>query len=148
MAPNREIVEKIWSKIRSQCLKQKQSMDVIRWGHRTSRTFLVKESYNTLSVPLDLRPSPIWNRIWKLPLWPKVSHFLWLLMHRRILTWESLARKGFQGPSRCCLFLEQQETIDHLLDEYNFMDDIWKEGERIFQKHARLKGCPDVYIAH
>lgn len=30
------------------------------------------------------------NKVWDAQLWPKIKTFLWLLMHKQMLTWETL----------------------------------------------------------
>ena len=50
---------------------------------------------------IHLREPPLtnWRKIWNPKLWPKISTFLRLLSHRRILTWDNLLKPGFYGPS-------------------------------------------------
>ena len=146
MSPSKDLTDKILPEICSRCLKQNPVTNTIRWGHRLSGTFSVKESYDIFSAPLDNQATPIWNHIWKASHCPKISHFLWLLMHRRILTWENPARKGFQGPSRCCLCNEQYKTIDRLLDTFPFISSLWDYVAEAFRFTNRIKGNATDYL--
>lgn len=74
--------------------------DILHWGYRPRGTFTTKEAYNILMSQHDGK-DPIWEKICSLGIWLKISTFLWLLCHKRILTWDNLRKKSFNGPSRC-----------------------------------------------
>jgi ribonuclease HI len=63
----------------------------------------------------------IWE--WQLPI--KVKLFIWLLLEQRILTWDNLIKRGFQGPSLCVLCKDSEETMLHLFGECRFIKNIW-----------------------
>jgi hypothetical protein len=63
----------------------------------------------------------IWD--WMLPL--KIKLFVWLLLEKKILTWENLSKRGFEGPSRCVLCGINEENTNHLFVECRFTKDIW-----------------------
>eukprot|EP00253_Pinus_taeda_P021775 PITA_21775 len=44
---------------------------------------------------------------------------MWLVQHRKILTWDNIRKRGILGPSRCQLCEAQEETMEHLLNSYN-----------------------------
>jgi hypothetical protein len=52
--------------------------------------------------------------------------FIWTLAHRSILMGENLRRRGWEGPNRCPLCLQEEETIDHLLLNYSYSKEFWK----------------------
>ena len=53
-------------------------------------TFNLKEARHHLKQR-DLAEKVHWhNNVWDVIYWPKVKTFLWLLMHKKILTWENL----------------------------------------------------------
>jgi hypothetical protein len=69
---------------------------------------------------------------WKLPL--KVKVFIWLLLEERILTWDNLTKRGFQGRSICVLCKEREENVLHLFGKCRFIINIW----HIISKELKL----------
>jgi hypothetical protein len=63
--------------------------------------------------------------IWSWELRLNVKLFIWLILKQRILTWENLIKRGFNGPSRCLLFGDAEENILHLFVECSFNLNIW-----------------------
>jgi hypothetical protein len=55
----------------------------------------------------------------------KIDMFVWTLAHRSILTGENLRRRGWEGPSRCPLCIQEEETSDHLLLKCPFAKEVW-----------------------
>jgi hypothetical protein len=101
--------------------------------------------------------SDLWR--WQLPL--KIKLFMWLLLEQKILTWESLYKRGFLGPSRCVLCGLQEEKLKHLFVDCIFTKNIWAtlllelkiesvwEGEQVddccenwFKKRENCKELP------
>ena len=144
----KNLSDTIWREICTQRLKKMHGSDIIRWVHRPSGKFSVREAYSILLASPNSQASPIWTHLWTSPQWPKISHFLWLLLHRRILTWENLTRKGFQGPSRCCLCKDQQESIDHLMDACPFSSSLWDYVAEAFRHTNRVKGNITESLKH
>lgn len=60
----------------------------------------------------------VWQCIWTTGIWPKVSTFIWLLYHQRIITWDNLIKREFHGPCYCPNCQNNEETIQHLMDSY------------------------------
>ena len=60
------------------------------------------------------------DKIWTLNIPLKIGFFTWLLSRDRILTWEQLQHRGFQGPSRCALCGLSAEDIQHLFLDCSF----------------------------
>jgi ribonuclease HI len=63
----------------------------------------------------------LWN--WKLPL--KYKLFIWLAGKGKILTWDSLRRRGWEGPRIFPLCRHAQEDIHHLLIHCEFSMYVW-----------------------
>jgi hypothetical protein len=68
------------------------------------------------------------NFIWDPFGLPKINFFCWVLMHRRVLTGENLAKRGIFGPHRCSLCSAAQETIDHLFIDYPYTQEVWTQA--------------------
>jgi len=95
-------------------------------------------------ILLDLdphAPNRLLQNLWKHLGWMKIKLFLWLVLQRKILTWDNIRRRGFLGPSRCQLCEAQEETIEHLLNNYPFTSRLWDSFAVIFQQSDRDMGC-------
>eukprot|EP00253_Pinus_taeda_P002079 PITA_02079 len=77
------------------------------------------------------------SRIWELNSWPKVSHFLWLVGHKRILTWDKLRRRNYQGPSYCHNCEHNEETLQQLLDACPLANQLWEKASFRCQRQCR-----------
>ena len=113
--------------------------DILRWGYGTQGTFSTSEAYQ-LQTCIDPSPaSEIWQKLWNLKLWPKVTLFLWLVLHSSILTWDNLLKRGFTGPSICIFCGEAEETMNHLLNICPYSTQIWDQAAIIMRISDRLK---------
>jgi hypothetical protein len=63
----------------------------------------------------------LWN--WQIQL--KIKLFLWLATNHKVLTWDSLQKKGWEGPGVCFLCKHDTEDIDHLLIHCTFSKAVW-----------------------
>ena len=111
--------------LRKRQIQKEESPEILRWGNNPSGTFRIKEAYNQLQNLTNNQVDKKWKRLWNRQHWPKIKLFLWLLTHRKTLTWDNLQRKGFQGPSVCCLCMRDNESINHLLNTFHFTSNIW-----------------------
>jgi hypothetical protein len=60
--------------------------DILRWGYRPQGTYSTSEAYH-IKVQSSLEPAGrVWQKIWNLRHWPKITLFLWLVAHSSILT--------------------------------------------------------------
>ena len=64
---------------------------------------------------------------------------MWLVHHRKILTWDNIIKRGMLGPSICKLCEAQEETMEHLLNSYNYTSRLWNVVSNIFQQSDRDK---------
>ena len=64
--------------------------------------------------------------IWHLNILHKLKCFIWLTCTKKINTWDTLCKKGWNGPNRCCLCNRDAETVEHLFVGYPFVKKmIW-----------------------
>jgi hypothetical protein len=68
------------------------------------------------------------------PIGAKKFPFLWLVPHKKILTWDWLLRKGFVGPLRFILCRDKKETQDHILTNCSFTTKLWDIWATNFRK--------------
>jgi hypothetical protein len=109
----------------------KEGPDILRWGHQAIGNFSVKEAYRIHGNHCNQEADTIWGKIWSSALWPKVSTFLWLIIHNRILTWDNLRKRGFTGLSMCVLCQTQEETKEHLFNACRYSQTVWDQDAQI-----------------
>jgi ribonuclease HI len=102
-----------------------QGDNILRWGHSSRGTFTIKEAYNIKTTSHLLPQEPVWEKIWSIKHWPKISTFLWLVAHKGILTWDNLTKRGFVGPSIFPLCWKDSESQNHLLNLCSYSTQIW-----------------------
>jgi hypothetical protein len=124
--------------LRKRNIRYDEGNDILRWGYQPKGTFTPSEAYkivSNISTPSD----PIWRKIWELDSWPKVSYFLWLVGHKRILTWDKLRRRNFHGPSICHNCNHNEETLQHLLDSCPLANQLWEKESFRCQIRCRME---------
>ena len=87
-------METLEEELNKRQIQREEGSDRIRWGTNAARCFNIKEAYNLLQ---NHDPSPqdaMWKGLWNRNHWLKISLFLWLVMHKKILTWDHLKKKG------------------------------------------------------
>ena len=93
------------------CIRRQKGKDNLRWGYRPKGVFSLKEAYILLFRSSESPAISSWNSLWGKKLWPKITIFCWLVMHKRILTGENLKRRGMYGPYQCPLCKQEEELI-------------------------------------
>jgi hypothetical protein len=68
-----------------------------------------------------------WNIIWKYKFPMKSRIFMWISLNDRIMTWDLCQKRGLEGPDRCPLCKDEEESMMHLLMNYGFSKNIWNE---------------------
>jgi hypothetical protein len=67
-----------------------------------------------------------WKRhLWKWDMAQKIKLFIWLSSENKILTWDTLQKKGWQSPNRCHLCSKYVESVYHLFVSCSFCWDVW-----------------------
>ena len=127
----------LWEGNETRKLVSANGEDILRWGYRSKDMFTIEEGYFLKSNNHHNIAVPIWKKIWGAKFWPKVEYFLWLLSHRKILTWDHLQHRGIQGPSLCMMCKNEEETIEHLFNPCKLAKDIWQNNEAIFEQTDR-----------
>eukprot|EP00253_Pinus_taeda_P019008 PITA_19008 len=119
-----------------QCLEEK---DILRWGYKEKGTFSTKESYNIIIKKFMVKDN-LWSKLWDPTNWPKVSTFLWLLCHNKILTWDNLRKRNYHGPSICPNCRQEEESIKHLMQSCTIACKLWEKVSFRCQKEGRIHG--------
>lgn len=116
-----------------------EGTDILRWGYEERGTFITREAYKIIIKERIIKDT-LWDKIWNSSNWPKVSTFLWLLCHNRILTWDNLKKRSFSGPSICLNFKQEEETTTHLMQTCQIGRKLWENVAFRCQKDGRVQG--------
>jgi len=65
---------------------------------------------------------------------------MWLVHHKKILTWDNIRKRGVIGPSICQLCKAQEETMEHILNSCTYTTWLWDYFATIFQQTDKDKG--------
>ena len=85
--------------------------------------YTVKANYGHFEG--DLSGSILASFIWNNCVPPKVSVFTWKVWWGKVLTMDQLNKRGFELASRCPLYKEDEENIDHLLLHFPLVWGFW-----------------------
>lgn len=89
--------------------------------------FTVKEGYKILQANTQSTNWNLHTTAWKSECLPKIKHFNWTLLKEKILTAENLRKRGIQGPSRCCFYCSEEESMQHIFLLCSFAQSCWKQ---------------------
>ncbi|OAY82706.1 putative ribonuclease H protein [Ananas comosus] len=100
--------------------------DMIQWRWSADGHFSIKSTYSALTDggTRDARASYIWKL--KIPL--KVKVFSWLVLKKRMLTRDTLVKRGWLDDSICVLCGSGEESVDHLFTRCVFCKFILVSG--------------------
>jgi ribonuclease HI len=105
----------------------REEPDSLVWaGGDASGIPSVKNIFSALLSFKNLVPDLSWRQQvwkWKIPL--KYKLFVWLAGIDRILTWDSLRRRGWEGHGLYSLCRQAPEDIHHLLIHCKFTKEVW-----------------------
>jgi ribonuclease HI len=99
----------------------------LRWsGGDGSSLSSTRNLYRALSESMWLHTTIGWcYKLWKWNLALKLKLFFLLLLRNKVLTWEYLLAKGWEGPSFCILCRRNLETLNHLFISCPFTRQVW-----------------------
>lgn len=89
-------------------------------------TVATEEYEHIISCSLSFAFSDLNDPMWRLGVPLKIVRFTWLILHNRILTWDSLMKKGFIGHGRCSLCQLEVKYCLHPFYIFPFSEEIWK----------------------
>lgn len=122
-----------WSSVRLElqglAIRRSGSKDVLAWYlPRAPSPVRVKDLYAALSLGPEISNQQIFPfSLWKVTCPLKTILFSWLLFRNRNLTWEVLQKKGWQGPGRCSLCQNAEESNFHMFFQCPVSQQIWYE---------------------
>ena len=77
---------------------------------------------------LDHNPPTIeakWDWVWKLRLPYRIQVFVWLVLHRKLLTNSERLKRNLSSNATCELCLANDENLDHVLRSCPHAQDVW-----------------------
>jgi ribonuclease HI len=90
---------------------------------------------------MDYSCDSLWiQNLWKWPVPLKIKLFIWLSAKGKVLTWEVLRKKGWEGPGVCKLCNCSSEDIHHLLIHCNFTKVVWQHLINFFSLNLQWNG--------
>ncbi|KAK8575350.1 hypothetical protein V6N12_063025 [Hibiscus sabdariffa] len=103
------------------------SPDIPSWRLEDRRVFTMKSAYDHIRVHnvVDGIADPCWKRVWKLQVPQRVRFFLWLALHRRLLTNVERIRRHLTSMDRCECCLDGPEDMIHVLRDCFVARDLW-----------------------
>eukprot|EP00253_Pinus_taeda_P003415 PITA_03415 len=134
-----EVQRFLANELQKRRILKETEQDKLRWGYEEKGTYTTKEAY-LITLKDQLTKDKLWEKIWSPPIWPKISTFLWLLSHNRVLTWDNLRKRKFEGPSICLNCKKEEETVVHLMQLCPFSRKIWEKVTFRCQKEGRELG--------
>eukprot|EP00253_Pinus_taeda_P008637 PITA_08637 len=130
-------IDELENELKKRSIRYQEGADILRWGYTPKGSYSTSEAYNLVG-DFPIRPDPLWGRIWSFKAWPKITHFLWMAGHKKILTWDRLRRRNFQGPSICHNYFQNEETQQHLLDTCPLANQIWDKISFRCQRRCKV----------
>jgi hypothetical protein len=108
--------------------------DLILWtGGDHSGSLSTNNVYNALAQKLWPLQIDSWRKqLWKWDLAFKIKLFFWLALDSKILTWDSLQKRGWCGPSICPLCFREEESIPHLFIYCPFTIKLWQKLHTVY----------------
>ncbi|KAL5789176.1 hypothetical protein ACOSQ2_004064 [Xanthoceras sorbifolium] len=119
--------------------------DKLIWGLSNGGNFTVKSAYDLQCGVADVTEWD-WNFIWRFKLPPKITHFLWLLLHGRLLTNVHRCSRGLDDVATCPRCNTSDEDLNHLLRDCNYSINIWRSIWGCGRASTLLKGDLNTWL--
>ncbi|CAN1343203.1 Putative ribonuclease H protein At1g65750 [Linum perenne] len=101
--------------------------DAIVWGLEVSGRFSVKTTYWLVKEIAEEDSDTIWKKVWSWEGPAKIKHFIWLVMHGKVITNEERRRRHLSPDAICPECQDPCESMDHILRRCNVAREVWKE---------------------
>jgi hypothetical protein len=124
--------------------------DELRWEGGDGKGFpTAKKLYKALADVLWAPVIQDWTfKLWSWQLALKVKLFFWLLLKNKLLTWDVLSGRGWEGLSFYILCRNNQETSQHLFITCPFTHKIWTHLEGMLKTKLTWEGqSVDEYLS-
>ncbi|KAK0587703.1 hypothetical protein LWI29_027305 [Acer saccharum] len=115
------------------------------WGWAKDGEFSVKTAHEGQLEVESLTLWP-WKFVWKLKIPPRIQHFLWVLLHGKILTNEQRCIRGMGLDASCPRCLSGIENIEHLLRGYRDSKAVWEDISKGITSSPTFLGNMDDWL--
>ncbi|KAK2662000.1 hypothetical protein Ddye_000574 [Dipteronia dyeriana] len=88
-----------------------------------------------------------WHFVWKLKLPPQIQHFLWVLLHGKVLTNKQRCMHGIGFDASCPKCQSGIENIDHLLIRCRDSITVWVDIAKSASSSSSFLGNIDAWLA-
>ncbi|XP_074266449.1 uncharacterized protein LOC141589722 [Silene latifolia] len=139
-------------RIRNIRLSTNRPCDEWFWSKEKDGVYSVKSAYRCLAgerkaidwsgVSNWEREKWLWNRLWNVPVWPRVKLFFWQLCHEALATRANIATRVRGDNSFCSLCNSFFETSSHFFKECIVAQRVW-EGLEINRDEEEGVGIRD-----
>ena len=111
-----------------------EGRDTLIWNENKAQTFSVQTAYhvalrmNRIGIGEHSRVQegkPVWNRLWKLSVPPKVRNFVWWASSDILPTQANLARRRVPIDPKCVVCGSSDETVLHILWQCPLARNVW-----------------------
>ncbi|XP_019173838.1 PREDICTED: uncharacterized protein LOC109169412 [Ipomoea nil] len=120
-------------------LTSAEIQDELGWSMEINGKFTVRSMYQALVGDHRNAPDGMWRRIWRMKVPARVSMFLWLLRHKKLLTNVERAKRKLTADPFCFLCAGKVEDLQHLFRECPAAKGIW-EASLPRRVNAQLNG--------
>ncbi|CAL1356638.1 unnamed protein product [Linum trigynum] len=97
------------------------------WGLERDGRFRLKSAYKLDADQLDSTGEAFWKELWKWKGPSRTKHFLWLVMHDRLLTNKERVKRKLATDGNCNFCKDTEETTEHILRNYRKTKGIWEK---------------------
>ncbi|XP_057841590.1 uncharacterized protein LOC131051202 [Cryptomeria japonica] len=111
---NPSLCEQLWKAIKDRKIPESVEEDIIILCAVKSRMYSSKLGYEVQRQRGSINTWPH-KLSWNHKVLPKVRAFLWITLHNRILTGDTIKNIGISGPNRCVMCCAKEESTNHLL---------------------------------
>ena len=127
-----------------------EQIDILSWSHdKYTGTLTATEGYSCIiSECCTTLNDQVLKILWTVTIPLKIKCFIWLLIYRKILTWEQLQSRGINGPSRCVLCEGNLENIHHLFFSCPFSARIYSHFEVKFNCSFPISSSVHSFLGH
>ncbi|KAK4267368.1 hypothetical protein QN277_024155 [Acacia crassicarpa] len=140
----------LWNGIKRTWSKVEEGMELsqngtLRWKWAKNGDFSVKSAYGSLTNNEE-QPDTLWGNIWKLKVPERCKTFLWLAVHKRLLTNASRKKRGLTTDDRCPVCSSDTETIQHVLRDCPDTKKLWRQivPRHVWRRFSSLRD--DLWI--
>ena len=124
------LLEAIKDKIRATPIRSSgERRDTIMWKYSKDREFTAKLAYLLAGQEGNSENLFQGTWVWKLDILPKITNFLWLCLHGSVPVRDVFALRGINCDKLCPLCKCRDETITHLLRDYDLARAFWRKLE-------------------